>query len=941
MLAAIGRAARTPGMLGRSPLPAVPRARPAIESGRLLPSEPLTCRGGRQALPETVVATKLILPAPRPGHIPRARLQERLERGVERGLMLLSSTAGSGKTSLLAHWLRAQPLPVAWLSLDEGDAEVQRFLSHLVAALARIDALADAADAAREQLDSRQQPPIEAILGGLINAIAAGGVELLLVLDDLHRVDSAEVHQALIFLVERRPPSLRLVIASRSDPPLPLARMRLRGGLSELRAADLRFTVDEAAEFVAEVSGHRLAERELRALVERTEGWAAGLQAAALALKGREDPAAFVASFTGSHRYVLDFLDEEVVDRQPEALRAFLLRCSILDELSGDLCDAVTAAEAGSSAVMLERCERENLFVVALDADRSRFTFHRLFADRLRHRLEREHPAELPELHRRAAGYFAARGRMREAIEHGLAAGQVDRVAEWIGSVAEAMIVRREIGSLAAWIEALPEAELRRRPGLCIAYARVLQLENEHDRAESWLQAAEARVPDVPTAEGADLRGQIAAVRARAASWRGDVARTITLGRQALELLGETASQRAEVTLSLGLAHHMQGEVIEASDRFAEAARQLRGKDRVFEASVLGMQAEALKLAGRLREAERLARRALELGRGRDDQLVPALGRVQIVLGNVLLAMGEIEEARASADEALELGERGQSAVIRFAGQLLAAHLHEAAGDLDRAHQALDDAEQVLGSQALPAVMEGLVRFRAALDARFGRPGALVRWARDYEQARDEDDEATSYDREARDMLLARARLVEGRPEAAEAMLLAILPASQAAGRLENALHARLLLALAQHAAGKTDAALETLGEALAFAEREGYVQVFVEQGAPMAALLRQLVARGSGSAWAGQLLGRMQEDPVRPTPSAPAGAAALSEPLTEREMEVLHLLAAGYSNREIADSLVIAVGTVKRHVTNINGKLESGSRSRAVARARELGLIA
>jgi LuxR family maltose regulon positive regulatory protein len=486
-----------------------------------------------------LLTTKLNIPPVRSGLVPRPRLTERLNEGVTRmpsprKLTLVSAPAGFGKTTLVAEWLTHRRAsgdagrPVAWLSLDEEDNDPARFFTYLVAALQTVDP--DIGQAAQAMLQAPQPPPPEPLLTSLINDVAATPRPFVLVLDDYHLIHTLPIHRQLAFLLEHQPPQMHLVIASREDPPLPLSRLRARGQAREIRRADLQFTPEETAEFLQQVARQELPPRDVAALQRRTEGWAAGLQLLALSIRGRDDVLQLVRSFTGSHRYVLDYLIEEVFEQQSAEAQDFLLKTAILDRFTAALCDAVTGRNDGRAVLLA--LDQANLFIVRLDESRQWYRYHRLFADLLRHRLEVASTHELAQLHRRASRWYAANGLPADAVQHALAGSDWERAATLTLDLGESMLKRGEVATLLGWLQALPDEEVCTRPQLCLSYSWALILTSQLDAAEFYLRRAEQAAEDAPA-----LLGDIAAALAFIARTRGDDRRTIELSRRALSLL--------------------------------------------------------------------------------------------------------------------------------------------------------------------------------------------------------------------------------------------------------------------------------------------------------------------------------------------------------------------------------------------------------------------
>ncbi|HET6748274.1 MAG TPA: LuxR C-terminal-related transcriptional regulator [Actinomycetes bacterium] len=909
--------------------------------------------------PDAVLATKLHLPSARPGFVPRPRLLERLNGAPPGELTLVCAPAGFGKTALLADWARGSPRRVAWLSLDAGDNDPARFWRHVAAALDRVRT------GIGGQLAALLDPPprsFEAVVTALLNELAAGSEQVVLVLDDYHLIEAAAVHDSVGLLLSHLPAELHLVLASRSDPPLALARLRGGGQLTELRAADLRFTAEEAAAVLRSATGASLPEAAVAALTARTEGWAAGLQLAALSLQAHADPAGFVATFSGSHRYVLDYLTEEVLARQPEQLVSFLLETSVLERLSGPLCDAVTGR--GDGQQLLEAIERANLFLVPLDEVRGWWRYHQLFADLLRVRLQQQLPHRVPELHRAAAAWHEDHGLADDAVRHAVAAGDPAWAVRLVDRNVEALLQRGEGATLQGWLAALPHELVCTRPRLCLAQAVTALIGGRLDDAEVLLTQAErahdAAGPPEPPADGpprglANVPGMLAMLRAELAHRRGDADRTIQLARQGLAVVDEDDRYlRYLLGWNLAMGTLLQGRVGDAEAALGELAADpwAAGQHRYFAVRAHYVLAQVDRAQGRLDAALRRCQRALELASGAAARPAVMVGVAHVGLAEVLREQGELDAALRHATEGVALCR--QLAYGQWLGSALAilAWVRQAAGDPAGALAAIGEAEQAVPSQeAVADLVFPVAVQRARLLLAHGDVAAAARWAR--RRGLGAGDEPT-YAREREYLVLARVLLAERAPERASGLLARLHDLAAAQGRAGGVIEVRALQALALDAAGDGQGALEALTEALALAAPEGWLRVFVDEGAPMAVLLSRLAAARHPALTApdGGVLSdhlrrlRAAFGPAGTPRTTPAGRAAtvtvpgMVEPLTERELDVLVLLAAGASNRQIADELVVAVETVKKHVSHILDKLGAANRTQAVARARQLGLL-
>lgn len=888
-----------------------------------------------------LLRTKLYVPQPRPDLVSRPRLVERLNGSLSRapGVTLISAPAGFGKTTLLSAWIRDAKPPVAWLSLDGGDNDPARFWTYVIAALRTRHP--DLGEATLAALRAPQPPPIAVALTALLNELAALPGPVILVLDDFHLIEAQAIHDAVTSFLDHLPPPLHLMIATRADPPLPLARLRGRGQMTEIRAEDLRFTPAETAAFLTGVMGLDLPAGDVRALETRTEGWITALQLAALSLQGQDEAQrrGFIRTFTGSHRYILDYLAEEVLGGQPESLQVFLLQTAILERLTGPLCDALTGQTGGQAT--LERLEQANLFIVPLDDERRWYRYHRLFADLLRQRLQRAYGAQVPALHRQAAAWYESQGFVTEAMSHALAGADFERAARLVGQNAQAMLYRGEVTQLLAWLGALPDELVRSRPWLCICQAWALLLSGQLEAIEPYLHAAGQAPPPADAAEpGQDGPGHVAAIRAYAAALQGDAPRASELARQALDSLSEkNVMVRSVVTYLLGGVCLLTEDLAGAAQAFAEAGRigQEAGNLHIAVPALCAL-AHLQAVRGQLHQAAGTFGEALQLAGGRRagrGQPLPMAAMAFSGLAGLLYEWNDLEAATRHLTQGLEQGELWGNADTLASGYVGLARARQAQGDLDGALEALQRAEQLLREHAVTPTTEARV---AASGPRLwlarGNRAAIESWVR---QRGLEVAGRLSYVREVEYLALARVLLARNEAAEATALLGRLLQAAETAGRQGSAIEILALQALALRARDDIPGALAALERALSLAEPEGYARTFLDEGEPMLELLRHAGSRGIAPAYVSRLLAAA--GPTAADRASPA-AQPLIDPLSERELEVLQLLAAGLTNQEIARKLVVATGTVKAHTASIYLKLNAHSRSQAVALARELGLL-
>jgi LuxR family maltose regulon positive regulatory protein len=875
---------------------------------------------------EALLTTKLYVPRAHLNLVPRPRLGELLSEGMNRKLTLVSSPAGFGKTTLLSGWTVTRldgKWPLAWVSLEEADNDLSRFLSYVVAALQTIDA--GIGESVSASLRSPQPPPLESLLANLINDIAsAGPEEFALVLDDYHVIEARPIHDAIARLLEHMPPQMHLVIASRTDPPLPLSRLRAQGQLTELRAADLRFNPEEATAFLKDVMGLNLSLREIEALEERTEGWIAGLQLAALSMRGREDVSDFIEAFTGSNRYVLDYLVEEVLARQPESVTSFMLQTSILDRLNGELCDAVADTKGGQET--LEALERENLFVFPLDEERRWYRYHHLFAEVLRHHLRRSQPNSVPELHRRASRWCEQNGLVDEAIGHALAAHDFEGAARLVEESAEEMLGRGEVSLLVGWVEALPEELVRSRPGLCISSAWALLISGRLEDAEERARDAEraASTTGAPS-------GEAMAVRANLVRVRGDVRGSIGLSHEALRLLPEDDfALRGVISLNLGGAYWMIGDLQAAKEAFAEASVASRRAGNTYVA-LLAMRAlaEIEKLGGHLLRVADLYREALRIA---EAQPSPASGLAHLGMGELLYEWNDLNGAMLHLGLSTDLGKRSGSCDILLPSQAFLALVRQAIGDAEGALEVIQEGERAARStNPASQILDQLAAFGARVRL---AQGDLATAARLLEERGISAQDAVDHQNELEHLVLARVLLARDDIHMTLDLLERLRSEAEATGRMGSVIKILALQVLAYKARGDETRAVATLARSLELAEPEGYIRTFLDEGVEIAGLLRRAVAKGISPGYASRLLEALGSPAERP----PTGS--LSEPLSERELEVLRLIASGRSNAEISRTLFVALSTAKKHINNIYRKLGTNSRTSAVFRARELDLL-
>ncbi len=902
-----------------------------------------------------ILATKLYIPPPRPGVVNRRRLLGRLDEGLYRKLTLISAPAGFGKTTLVSEWAAGCQPPVAWLSLDEGDNVPSRFLVSLVSALQTIKPNTGAG--MLSVLQAPQPPPIEGILAALLNEIATIPDDFVLVLDDYHLVDAQSVDQALNFLLNHAPPQMHLIVATREDPQMPLARYRARGELTELRAPDLRFTITEAAEFL-QVMGLNLSPENIAALEARTEGWIAGLQLAALSMQGRADIAGFIEDFTGSHRFVLDYLTEEVLQREPEAVRDFLLQTSILNRLSDSLCNAVTGQQNGRE--MLRSLERGNLFVVPLDEHRQWYRYHHLFADALQARVTEEHHYQVTNLHRRASAWYEQNNLPADAIHHALAAEDFERAARMIEMAWSVMESSFQSTVWLGWVKALPDTLVRTMPVLSVWYAYALlscgSMEAAESRlkdAERWLKPADNAVerPDtlsnrmvvVDEEQFRSLPAIIATARAYCAQAVGDISGAVRYASLVLDLVPEEDYLRHDQAKTLlGLTYWSNGDLEAANRIFTDYTRKLRAVGNIAHAiSPTFVLADIRMALGRLHEAENTFESLLRLVVDQGEPLLPDTAELYRGLSELHREQSDLKAATQHLQTSKALSVQSTLVDWRRRLCLAEARLKQSQGDFDGALNVLDDAERFSIRSPLPDVSP-VGALRARIWVAQGKLADAFAWAHERGLSTAgppsylQEFEHITWVR----MLIARYKIdrVDIAVHEAAELLGRLLQAAEIGGRIRSMIEILVLQALAYEAQKNLPSALMPLERALTLAEPQGYVRVFVDEGQPMAHLLSLASTNRVMPDYARKLMAAYETESHIIAGNAPSGT--LIDTLTVREQEVLELMAVGLSNPEIATALVIAVTTVKTHVKNIFEKLQVSNRIQAIARAQESGLL-
>ena len=887
--------------------------------------------------------TKLFIPPLRSELVSRSRLFKRLDKGFRRKLTLISAPAGFGKTTLVADWVRRNKIPVAWFSVDSGDNDPVNFLNYIIAGLQTLEACTG--NAALTLLQSPQPPHFESILINLINDVSDIRRDFAFIIDDYHTIDSSPVHGMISFLIEHLPDHMHMIIATRSDLPISLSRWRSQGQLTELRTADLGFTAEECAKFFNERLKLKLSPDEIELLESRTEGWIAGLQLAAISIQNQNDPSGFIRAFSGDNRYIMDYLVEEVLNHQPEQLRNFLLQTSILERLSAALCDAVTRSK--NSRRMLNQMDKVNLFIIPLDDQRCWYRYHHLFADLLRQRLRVTQADFEAKLHSRASQWFAENGYKNEAVDHAFAAQNYAQAAQLIEEIAEIDWDRARESRLLQWVRKLPDEQIETNPKLCIFYARELFKSGYLDKAEKRLQAAEQILDSTSISDPnkENLQGRIAVIRAYMSSRTGDVSRIIHFSNQALKFLPQRDliwRSVAATTLGFGYGWAGAGDLVKAQQAFSEAMKISEEAGNIyyniFAGSCLG---GVMLMRGKFREAKDICQHSLSLAIKNGIVQTGIVGSLYGNLGMILCEWANLDEGIGLITKGIELSEQGRDPVILGSCRisLLRALIYRM--DLAGAFKVIEQLNESVRNFMLPPwITNTTSAFNVLFWLASGDLTKALQWVK--ERGLTIADKLENV-RGIEYLALTNILIVQKKLDDAVRISQRLVEMAQAGDNAYLQIEIRLLRSSIFMALEDKAAALVELRSALRLGEPGGFIMIFVSKGKPVADLLEEILAirkRDHDETTAGFSLSYAKKLLAVFKATTPPKMKGLMDPMSDRELEVLYLIAAGLTNKEIAEKLFISLNTVKTHTKNINSKLSVNSRTKAVARAKELGLL-
>lgn len=878
------------------------------------------------ALSSSLIQTRLHIPPLRAKIVQRTRLFAYIEQALESKLLLLSAPAGYGKTTLLSAWAHESSCPVAWFSLDSADNDRTRFLTYLIHALQRIQG--QVGKLTLDLLASRQNRSTEMLLTPLVNELLSAP-RMILVLDDYHIIEEMHNHEALLFLLEHLPDNLHLIIATRTDPPLPLARLRARHQLRELRTSDLRFSLEESAAFLKESMDLSLHEEVIAWLDERNQGWITGLQLAALSLQGRSQPS--INTLTGIHHFVFDYLAEEVMQQLAAPLQEFLLKTSLLTHLQASLCEAVTGLR--TSQHLLESLDRANLFLTPLDADRTWYRYHPLFAEFLQKRLSQSTPELIPDLLTHASIWCERHQYLDEAIEYALAAEQYLRAAQLIAYQARTLLAKRELSTLLRWMEKLPTDIVQARPQLCIAYCWALLFTFQSERIVPLLQQAQEVLE---TSGGEDketrqLRGEIAAIQATQASLKGDLKQTIALSTQALNWLSaEDLWTRGTLMFFQGLAYYVTGNMLKAQRAYQEALSLNRSAGNYSLSLLVHCYLARLYVTtGRLQDALRMHETARMQAEQYNSSLSFESGILAVELGNIYYEQNQMEAAYTTLTRGIEIGKAVASADVLRAGYIALARWRRAKRQMEEVRNLLWQIDQMKQPASVLWVEAEVQAYRLQWESVQSNEAVRSLMEQEIEPP------PISMLTEITYLAQVRVLIASASYDAALSLLEKLLQHAEDEQRVGSIISITTLQAKAFSARGDLATALNAIQRALSLAAPERYIRVFVDEGEAIKIVLQHAASSGIQSSYVLQLLRAFPETATSIPHNQP-----LLDPLSERELEVLQCIVRGQSNQVIADHLQVSLNTIKTHMSHIFAKLHVNSRTQAVARANALQLI-
>ena len=899
-----------------------------------------------------ILVTKFFVPAAGPDLVSRPRLTEQINRGLHCKLTLISAPAGFGKTTVATEWIQANggdassPFCKAWLSLDEGDNDPVRFLTYLTTALNQVERGDNAfGEKALALLQAHQPPTSEMVLIELINDLTAFSGKIVLVLDDYHLVESQVVHSALEFLLENLPPQLHMVITTREDPPLPLSRLRVLRQLNELRATDLCFTSAEVAEFLNQVMGLDLKPEDIAVLEARTEGWIAGLQLAALSMQGSADTSGFIQSFAGSNRLVLDYLIDEVLEQQSPDLQTFLLLTSILDRLSGSLCDAVCFGSAGSAngQEMLETLERANLFIIPLDEERCWYRYHHLFADLLRQRLRQTQPDQLTVIHRRASEWYAGQGFADDAIDHALRGGDIERAADLIDINVGGNYEEFSPQYLQRWLTAMPADFISTKTHLCLLQAWNQFTLGQWDDAEQSLQLVDQLLEtddQLLTLERDKLCGRTAAIRAFIASYGGDLPGSIRFALQALDICpAEELAWRSSVAITLGDAYAAQGQITAAYQIRLEALEMSKSSGDPFIQMIANLNlAETLWQQGQSQQVIEICERQMKIAEKHGKAETAIVGWLLGLWGTALTEINDLDRSLKLTKKGVELAEAGRGLTYICFSNLHRVRVLFSAGELSAAEMLIQKLAQAANESDLPLWTTSQV---AAWQTRIwlaqGKFDAAAQWVINHGL---EPTDEFPFESEPKYIALSRILLAQGQLSETSDLLKRLRSAAEVGGRYLRVVELCLLQALTAQSDGESSLALAYLTQAIEFAIGRGIIRTFVDEGPALARLLYEAVKQEIEPEFVQRLIAAFPAESPEPARAAKFETGEWVEPLTDRELEILQRIAEGLTNKEIGSRLYLSANTIKAHLRNVYGKLNVNNRTQAVAKGRSLGII-